>query len=99
MKRFRLSTAMPLVVVAALIAALLVQRHRSALREVEFEVRTAEIRVKHAQTMQVLVKQNQMMALQARERAAMENELAEAKILLKSEKSNAAKDERAVEKK
>ncbi len=99
MKRLRIRTLLVLVALAALVAALVVERQRSARFEAQLQASLAETRALQAQTLQLLVSRDKLFLMDAEKRAALEIELAETQMLLDSAKSDAAKGKRGSEKK
>jgi hypothetical protein len=61
MKRFRLSTLMLLIVIAALGVAVVVQQRRAARREVELQAGLAKLQADQAVIEQVLVRQQRLL--------------------------------------
>jgi ABC-type siderophore export system fused ATPase/permease subunit len=94
MKRFRLSTLMLLIVIAALVATVLVQQIQINRYKAQLQACLAEGRVLHAQTQQLIAKRDELLLMNAEIRAALENELGQTKKLLNSAKLDAAKDKR-----
>jgi hypothetical protein len=64
MKRFRLSTLMLLIVIAALGIGLLVQQRRAAQREVELQARLAKVQAEQAVIESVLARQQKLLRTQ-----------------------------------
>jgi hypothetical protein len=64
MKRFRLSTLMLLIVIAALGVAVVVQQRRAARREVELQAGLAKLQADQAVIEQALVRQQRLLRTQ-----------------------------------
>jgi regulator of replication initiation timing len=94
MKRFRLGTLMLLIVIAALFAAVLVQQIQINRYKVQLQASVAENSVMQAEVRRFRDRIDVLTIRQAEMRAKNENQLEETKKLLKSAKSDAAKDNR-----
>jgi hypothetical protein len=64
MKRFRLSTLMLLIVIAAMGIGLVVQQRRAAHREVELQARLAKVQAEQAVIERVLARQQELLRTQ-----------------------------------
>jgi regulator of replication initiation timing len=94
MKRFRLRTLMVLVVIAALVAAVLVQQIQINRYKVQLQASVAENSVMQAEVRRLRDRLDVLTIRQAEMRATAEHQLEEAKKQIELSKSNAAKDER-----
>jgi regulator of replication initiation timing len=94
MKRYRLSTLMLLVVIAALLAAVLVQQIQINRYKVQLQATVAENNVMQAEVRRLRDRIDVLTIRQAEMRATAEHQLEEAKKQIELSKSNAAKDER-----
>jgi regulator of replication initiation timing len=94
MKRFRLRTLMVLVVIAALVAAVLVQQIQINRYKVQLQASVAENSVMQAEVRRLRDRIDVLTIRQAEMRATAEHQLEEAKKQIELSKSNAAKDER-----
>jgi regulator of replication initiation timing len=94
MKPFRLRSLMLLVVVAALVAAVLVQQIQINRYKVQLQASVAENSVMQAEVRRLRDRIDVLTIRQAEMRATAEHQLEEAKKQIELSKSNAAKDER-----
>jgi regulator of replication initiation timing len=94
MKPFRLRSLMLLVVIAALLAAVLVQQIQINRYKAQLQASVAENRVMQAEVRRLRDRIDILTIRQAEMRAMAEHQLEEAKRLMDSAKSDAVKDER-----